>query len=75
MKSEELYSLNIFKSINNGIIEKINDPNDPEIVLFGLILVNFLPPIILPTIYPPVSENAQSDRMKNKYIEEFLCNS
>ena len=29
---------------------KINDPIDPEIVLFGLIFVNFGPLIILPNI-------------------------
>jgi hypothetical protein len=27
----------------------------PAIVLFGLILDNFLPPIILPKTYPPIS--------------------
>ena len=30
----------------------INDPIDPEIVLLGLILVNFLPLNILPKIKP-----------------------
>ena len=33
------------------------DPIDPDIVLLGLILVSFFPPINLPLIYPPISEN------------------
>ena len=35
--------------------EKINDPTDPDIVLFGLILVNFFPLNVLPKIKPPIS--------------------
>jgi len=31
----------------------------PAIVLFGLILVSFFPPIVLPKTYPPTSENIQ----------------
>ncbi len=31
----------------------------PDIVLFGLILINFLPPTNLPTTYPPISEKIQ----------------
>ena len=36
-------------------IAKINEPIEPDIVLFGLIFVNFLPPKVLPNIYPPMS--------------------
>ena len=36
-------------------IAKINEPIEPDIVLFGLILVNFLPPNVLPNTYPPIS--------------------
>ena len=39
--------------VNN---EKINEPIEPEIVLLGLIFVNFFPLKILPKIYPPISE-------------------
>ena len=35
---------------------KIKEPINPEIVLFGLILVNFGPLNILPTINPPISD-------------------
>ena len=35
----------------------------PEIVLLGLIFVNFLPPILLPIIYPPMSESIQTDKI------------
>ena len=31
-----------------GKSEKANEPILPDIVFFGLILVNFLPPIVLP---------------------------
>jgi len=34
---------------NIGSMEKLKEPMLPEIVFLGLILVNFLPPIILPT--------------------------
>ena len=34
----------------------------PDIVLLGLILINFLPPIVLPTIYPPISEKIQTSK-------------
>ena len=36
--------------------DKINDPIEPDIVLFGLIFVNFFPLKILPKINPPMSE-------------------
>ena len=36
---------------------------DPEIVLLGLNLVNFLPPINFPHMYPPISENIQTDKI------------
>ena len=46
-------------TIINGIIDNINDPTVPAIVLFGLIFDNFLPPIILPKTYPPISVKKQ----------------
>ena len=38
------------------IIENINEPNTPETVLFGLILVNFFHLKNFPKTYPPTSE-------------------
>ena len=37
-------------------MEKINEPTDPAIVLFGLILVSFLPLNIFPKTSPPISD-------------------
>ncbi len=42
----------------------MKEPKLPDIVLFGLIFVNFFPPNSLPTIYPPVSENIQISMTK-----------
>ena len=36
----------------------------PDIVLLGLILVNFLPPIVLPITNPPISEKIQISKIK-----------
>ena len=54
-------------SINIGIkmIDKIKDPIAPDIVLFGLIFVNFGPLNIFPNISPPISELIQAN---NEYI-------
>ena len=38
------------------MIEKKYDPKTPEMVFFGLILVNFLHLKIFPKTYPPISE-------------------
>ena len=46
--------------------EKINDPIEPEIVLFGLILVNFFPLKIFPNINPPISDATEINKEKNK---------
>ena len=43
-------SLKNNQNIINGNREKIKDPMLPDIVLFGLMFVNFLPPTNLPTI-------------------------
>ena len=61
--------LEINSSIKKGIKvnENINDPIDPEIVLFGLILVSFLPLKILPKISPPTSDNIATKTEYNKY--------
>ena len=58
-------TLLIIKNLNNnsGKKENIYDPNDPEIVFEGLILVNFLPPTNLPTTYPPISEKIQINKI------------
>ena len=40
--------------------EQINEPIEPEIVLLGLIFINFLPLKILPKINPPRSELTQT---------------
>jgi len=45
----------------NGNKENMNEPILPAIVLLGLMFVNFFPPINLPIIKPPVSENIQID--------------
>ena len=45
----------LYNIYNTSIIENINEPIVPEIVLLGLIFDNFLPPIILPNTYPPIS--------------------
>ena len=52
-----------------GNKENKNDPKLPAIVLFGLIAVNFLPPINFPIIKPPVSENMEIDKIKIKSIK------
>ena len=41
------------KTVSN---EKIIEPIAPEIVFFGLILVNFFHLKIFPNVYPPISE-------------------
>ena len=53
--------------INIGIkiIEKTKDPIAPDIVLFGLIFVNFGPLNIFPNNSPPISELIQTN---NEYI-------
>ena len=43
------------KGINN--VENMNEPIDPEIVLFGLILVSFFPLNIFPQTSPPMSDS------------------
>tara|TARA_B110000881_G_C18117201_1_gene290320 strand:- start:201 stop:491 length:291 start_codon:yes stop_codon:yes gene_type:complete len=48
----------VFRNLKkNGIknSEKIKDPTEPDIVLFGLTFVNFFPLKILPTVSPPIS--------------------
>ena len=44
--------------------DRINDPTDPDIVLLGLIFVNFLPLNILPKIKPPISEQIHIENKK-----------
>ena len=44
----------------------------PDIVFFGLILVNFFPPIVLPITYPPVSEKIQTIKVKTRKLDDEL---
>ena len=55
-------SAEIIKDENN------NEPTAPEIVLFGLIFVNFGPFKIFPNTNPPMSEAIQVNSTKNKII-------
>ena len=48
--------------------EKIKDPATPEIVLLGLIFVNFGPLKVLPKTNPPMSEAMQINRIKKNNI-------
>ena len=48
-------SKTIFNKKSSGMIENKNDPIVPDIVLLGLIFDNFLPPMVFPTTYPPIS--------------------
>ena len=41
---------------------------EPEIVLFGLILFNFGPPISFPKIKPPMSDAIQPSKIEIKII-------
>ena len=53
----------------------MNEPIDPEIVLFGLILVNFFPLNVLPNINPPMSEFMQINKEYiTKISEPFFSN-
>ena len=49
---------------------KTTDPIAPEYVLFGLILVNFLPLNIFPKIYPPTSEKKVEIKIQIRIIKE-----
>ena len=55
-----------------GIKLKINEPIVPDIVLLGLIFVNFLPPIVLPKTYPPISEKKHMLIMYIKKIGPWI---
>ena len=48
--------------------ENITDPKAPEIVLLGLILVNFGPPSNLPKTNPPISDAIQLNKKINRII-------
>jgi hypothetical protein len=49
----------------------MNEPMDPEIVLFGLILVSFLPLNILPKTRPPISDIIATKTENKRYILRF----
>ena len=49
--------------------DKINEPIDPDMVLFGLIFVSFFPQKVFPNTYPPTSEKTQIiNIVKKKYL-------
>ena len=50
---------------------KIIEPIAPEIVLFGLIFVNFGPLNNLPNTNPPISDATQPNKSENRII--FNC--
>ena len=56
--TNELKDELVKKSKEKGINKKenANEPIDPDIVFFGLILVNFLPLNNFPNTNPPISE-------------------
>ena len=49
-------------------MRKKKDPKLPEIVLFGLIFVNFGPLKIFPKRIPPISEDIHINNIINKII-------
>ena len=51
--------------IGTKVSERMKDPIEPEIVLFGLILVNFFPLKNLPNNKPPISEQIQIENKNN----------
>ena len=70
-------SIRVIASLNQEIkpskneltnIEKIKEPKLPDIVLFGLIFVNFGPLKTLPNRIPPISEDIQI----NKIIKSII---
>ena len=63
---EPLREIIVENNIENS--ENINEPILPDIVLLGLILVNFFPPIKFPVKYPPVSEKIQ---IKKRNVRDF----
>ena len=56
IKVKKLNSINLSLNITTNIVEKIKEPIDPDIVLLGLIFVNFLPLKNLPNAKPPMSD-------------------
>tara|TARA_Y100000768_G_C23840473_1_gene615899 strand:+ start:294 stop:449 length:156 start_codon:yes stop_codon:yes gene_type:complete len=49
-------------------MESKNEPKLPDIVLLGLIFVNFGPLKILPKRIPPISEDMHINNIMNKII-------
>ena len=52
----------------NMTYERINDPIEPDMVLFGLIFVSFFPPKVFPNTYPPISEKIHIINIVRKKI-------
>ncbi len=70
INKSKFFVKNVVAEIRNIIAKKI-DPIAPEIVLLGLIFVNFFPFNSLPKTKPPMSENTHVRRIINKRI--FKC--
>jgi hypothetical protein len=47
----------LYKKRGSTNVENMKEPIDPEIVLFGLILVSFFPLNIFPQTSPPMSDS------------------
>ncbi len=73
IKSTKFKNLIFNIELKNGTIDndKINEPNEPETVLFGLIFVNFLPLKIFPNDKPPISEQIQMENKKSMVNLKF----
>ena len=58
------------------IKDRMKDPIEPAIVLFGLILVNFFPLNNLPKTNPPISDAKQINKVSiRKYVVFELIKS
>ena len=70
IKSPGLLNLSSNKKWNIGTKnkDKTNEPIDPDIVLLGLIFVNFFPLKSLPNNKPPISEKTQTQIKNNVLI-------
>ena len=71
IKLKFIFFVKKYPKINITTIDKNKEPKDPEIVLFGLILVIFGPLNIFPKIYPPISDATQVNINVNIII--FNC--
>ena len=68
IKKIEKLTILVSRNIKLNVVKlaRVNEPNDPAIVLLGLIFVNFGPLKILPNTYPPISDATQPANKTNK---------